>query len=306
MQPQTQSTDSQPDEVQQSALARALLCRLVPIIEDARPQITSPGAHPIGNCLFQYCCFAKERFSRFRAPKPLIGIVLKGRKELWLGDRSQHFRAGSVFVLPSGPELDVVNVPDRRSGKYESLLVELTRLPELIRRGSLVDALPAEAHSYRVRLTPMLVEAIAHAATELSTSVEGNTLAEFRLAEILTLLRSQPAGLALFGLSLHDRIERMIAANPARPWTTSIVAKELALGKSTLRRKLAEQNTSLRQIILSVRMDAAHQILANGEGNVLQASLAAGYISRSHFARRFRGAFQDSPKQVRQSLKHTK
>ena len=206
MQLQTRSADWPNDEARQPELAETLLSRLLPIVENALPQVKSAGAHRLGNCLFQYCCFTKERFSRFRALKPLIGIVLKGRKELWLGDRSQHFRPGSVFVLPSGPEFDVVNVPDRQSGTYESLLVELSRLPEPLQRRPLPEAPSAQNGSLRVRLTPMLVEAIAHAASELSATDEGSALAEFRLAEVLTLLHSQPAGSALLRPSLRDRI----------------------------------------------------------------------------------------------------
>ena len=301
MQRQIISAEFPHGEVRQAELAEALLSRLAPIIENEVPPGISAGTHQLGSCLFRYCCFAKERFSRFRAPKPLIGIVLKGRKELWLGETCQLFRPGSVFALPSGPVFDVVNVPDKRGGIYESLLVELSHLPEPLLRHPQPAAPSVQSGKFRVRLTPMLVEAIAHAASTLSGSTEASALAEYRLAEILTLLHGQPAASALFSPSLRERIALMVQADPARRWTASIIAKEAGLGESTLRRKLAEQNTSLREIILSVRMETAQQILANGKGNVLQASLAAGYTSRSHFARRFRTAFRESPKRFRRS-----
>lgn len=284
----------------QRRLSARLLERLKPLAADpARPRKT-PGVHGRGRQLFSYCCFEMERISRVSTPDPLIGIVLSGAKEFWLGDQGQRFGAGTVFVLPAGPEFDAVNIPDERSGLYESLLVEVSEVPlELANIPSRRRPPAAEGLDLKVRLTTELVDALAHAAIALQASDHATTLAGHRLAEVLLLLREQPAAHALFDASLTDRVAWLVLSAPARRWTAQDIGQELGLGGSTLRRRLAKSGTSLREVLSSTRMTVAHRMLASGEGNVLEAAVAAGYASRSHFVRRFRSIYGAPPSEHR-------
>ena len=283
----------------QRRLSARLLERLKPLAADpARPRKT-PGVLSHGRQLFSYCCFEMERISRVSTPDPLIGIVLSGAKEFWLGDQGQRFGAGTVFVLPAGPEFDAVNIPDERSGLYESLLVEVSRVPPELANISSGRRPVAEGLELKVRLTAELVDALAHAAIALRASDHVTTLAGHRLAEVLLLLRDEPAARPLFNVSLTDRITWLVLSAPARRWTAAAVGRELGLGGSTLRRRLAEGGTSLREVLASARMSVAHRMLASGEGNVSEAAVAAGYASRSHFVRRFRCIYGVPPSEHR-------
>jgi len=281
-------------------LRRQLLDRLRPLaMAPGRPR-KEHGVHVHGRNIFSYCCFSTERLAQVEIARPMIGIVLSGGKEFWLGEVSRRFSAGDVFVLPAGAKLDVVNLPDERRGLYESLLVEIPRLPP-----SIAKMPPLPLHAKRpdfdiaVTLTANLVDALAHAATTLATSDHAVVLGEHRLAEVLMLLRADPAARALFDVSLADRIRWMVASEPSRRWTAEDIAGRLAMGASTLRRRLTDAGTPLRSVIAGARMQVAQGLLASGGANVTAAVEAAGYTSRSHFVRRFRKVYGSVPSEHR-------
>lgn len=218
--------------------------------------------HPRGQQIFSYCCFTAERLAQFTIAKPVIGIVLSGAKEFWLGDNGRRFVAGDVFVLPGGATLDVVNLPDERTALYESLIVEVATLPPSVarlpfpaRRAAPLRRAASPDFDVGITLTAELVNALAHAATTLATSEHATALAEHRLAEVLMLLRDDPAARALFDAPLADRVRWIVSAEPARRWTAEEIGRRLAIGASTLRRRLGAEGTSLRAVLTSARME---------------------------------------------------
>ena len=281
----------------QEALRKLLLERLRPLAPDRARK--SHGMHAHSGQLFTYCCFTTERIAAFQPPRAIIGIVLNGAKEFWLGDVGQRFSTGQVFVLPAGAKLDVVNIPDERKGRYEALIVEVRNIPPAI--SAMPDVAKASGGQVKhdVTLTAELVDALVHAALTLATSDHAQILAEHRLAEVLMLLRDDPAARCLFDVSLRERIGRMVAAEPSADWTADAIAAKLGMGASTLRRHLAHDGTALREVLAAVRMEIARNLLERGEGNVTAAAEAAGYTSRSHFVRRFRSVFGSAPSEHR-------
>lgn len=271
-------------------LRASLLQRLRPLM--AR---RSGGMHVHGEQLFSYCALDRERIAAAQLPDPVIGIVLRGTKEVWLGDTGHVFPPGSVFVLPGGVPLDVVNIPGDESGAYESLLFAVPELPPGVERPPVRKAPQAGMRrEFGVPLTPDLVEAFSHAATIIADGASSQAIKKLRLAEVLTLLRPVPAASVLFHLGLAEEVALMIAGAPAQDWTVPRVATRLRLGESTLRRRLKAENRTFRGILREERLRAARAALAAGASS-LAAAEAAGYASRSHFSRRYREAFGTSP-----------
>jgi AraC-like DNA-binding protein len=279
------------------ALAHLLLQRLKPLASSLEAAGSAAGVRQRGAQLFGYCCVARERLARISAERPRIGVVLSGEKEFWLGDCGQRFVAGDVFVLPADVAFDVVNIPSDGSGLYESLLVEIERIPTALQRVA-ARMKTAGGLDMRVRLTADLVDALSHAAILLNRSDHATALAEHRLTEVLMLLAKSPAAACLFSQSLAERIAWLIGGAPSERWPADRLAAELGISSSTLRRKLTEQGTSLRDIQAKARMQLAHAMLVDGQGNLAQAASAAGYSSRSHFARRFRQIYGRAPAEV--------
>jgi AraC-like DNA-binding protein/quercetin dioxygenase-like cupin family protein len=271
---------------QSFALRSLLTQRLAPIAAQVQA-----GFQTFGPQLTTYCCLKRERIAAVVPPHPLLGIVLRGRKEIWLGDACQSFEAGAVFVMPRGVPMDVVNILDDRSGHYAALILEVKDLPESLLAGATAET---GTRSLQIPLTRALVDALSHAAGVTEGGAQGEAVQRLRLAEVLTLLQGEPAARPLFHQSLADRVVWLIRSDPARNWRVCDVAETLAMGASTLRRRLDAQGTPFRSLLRQTRMAAAQHALASGAA-ITSAAEAAGYASRSHFARQFRAAFGTSP-----------
>lgn len=253
------------------------------------------GVHTHAHNLFSYCALARERLAAIKLPHPLIGIVLRGRKEVWLGDAGRTFGPGSVIILPRNIPMDVVNIPGE-TGIYESLILEVPMLPEGVPPLTLAERLERETISptFSVTLTEDLVEALSHAATTIRAEAMSDKVKTLRLREVLTLLRPLPEARALFTAPLGDEVAWLIASAPSEDWTVERVAKATGLGASTLRRRLTLEGRPFRAILRAERLRAGRAALAAGASS-LSAAEAAGYVSRSHFARRYRESFGTSP-----------
>lgn len=274
----------------QDRLRRSLVSRLRSFMAPG-----AAGMHNHARNLFSYCAIERERLAAIKLDHPLIGILLRGAKEVWLGDVSQKFTPGSVFVLPRNVPMDVVNIPGD-SGIYESLILEVPKLPDDVAPLTLAERCRHEAASrnFGVGLSEDLVEALSHAATAIRDNEASERLRALRLSEVLTLLRQLPEARALFRASLSEEMAWLIGSDPTHDWSVDEVARAVGLGASTLRRRLAAEGSSFRAILRAERLRAGQSALKAGASPLLAAE-AAGYASRSHFARRYRESFGTSP-----------
>lgn len=252
-----------------------------------------PGWHSRGHHLFSYCAFDRERLASARLPHPVIGIVLQGMKEVWMGDAVTDLPAGSVFVLPGGRPLDVVNIPGA-AGLYESLLIQVPSIPDAVPPLSPDERKPRSGPVFRVPLTQGLGQALVHAATTIADDASAETLKMLRLSEVLTLLRPMPAARFLFQRDLDEDVAWLLNRAPDEAWTVTRMAEALGLGASTLRRRLAAKGLSFRGLVREARLNAARRAIDKGASSFAAAE-AAGYASRSHFARRYRETFGVTP-----------
>lgn len=242
--------------------------------------------------LFSYCAYEREQLRNITLPHPLVGMVLWGNKEIWLGDRLIRFKAGDLFAAPRGVPVTLVNIPDEAVGRYETMVMQVTHLPATLAPLNQRNAVAQS--SFDLEMTEDLAQALVHAATAISDQQVKQDLKSLRLAEVLSLLRSQHNAACLFEVSLAAEVAWLIQSAPAQAWTAATVARRLGLGMSTLRRKLAAQGTSLRKILVTQRMQAAQAAVMEGALS-LEAAELAGYSSRSHFSRRYREQFGSSP-----------
>ncbi|MBP1859981.1 helix-turn-helix domain-containing protein [Rhizobium herbae] len=273
-------------------LRSMLVDRLRPMMAPNR----TAGRYAHSNRLFSYCSIDRERFRAIELPCPIIGIMLRGYKEVWLGDTTHVFEPGTVFVLPGRVPMDVVNIPAGLTSGYESLLLEVPALPAgmtPLTAGEKTSIRDGD-RQFRVPLDLDLVNTLAHAATAIASEALGKAVKAVRLMEVLTLLRPIPAARPLFEASLPDEVAWLIGSAPSEAWTVERVAEHLGLGASTMRRRLAAEGTSFRTIVRVERLRAGQSALASGASSFAAAE-AAGYASRSHFARRYRESFGQPP-----------
>jgi hypothetical protein len=151
-------------------LSSALLERLRPMLAP----VGTTGRYQHGNRLFSYCSIERERLKAIELPWPVIGIVLRGLKEVWLGETAHVFKSGTVFVLPGRVEMDVVNIPTER-GPYESLLLEVPSLPPGM-APSIGQRPVIGSAGFTIPLDTDLVNALVHAATSIVSENAGDVL----------------------------------------------------------------------------------------------------------------------------------
>ena len=113
--------------------------------------------------------------------------------------------------------------------------------------------------------------------------------------EILLLIGHVPAIAQSGAATVSERVRHHIALSPMDPWRGQDLARLLGLSPATLRRRLAEEGTSLRRILTAERMRRARAMIDDGERNIAAIAAACGYSSRSHFAASFRSVHGSSP-----------
>lgn len=247
--------------------------------------------------LFSYCALTRERLIAVNLPAPILGIVLSGTKEIWRGMNSCTLRPGTLFVLPAGEPMDILNIPDEVRGIYQSMIVELADIEPIL------DPLPrsgaaANGQDFEISLTPHIVGAVVHAASELADGPARPVLRRSRLSELLVLLQDQRAAAPLFRMSITQRVLKVVGADLARDWKAPEVSRAIGMSQATLRRKLSQEGQSFARLLRTERMLAASRLLAAHEQSQFAAALV-GYASRAHFARHFKRQFGSNPHEFR-------
>ena len=283
------------------SLAADLRRRIIGSLEDTEGiQPTGPDTGTPITKLATYHARAVETIRDMTIDEPALIVVLDGVKEVHIAGDLFEFRPGEPFVLPAGRAFDIVNRPDETSGRYRAVFITLPR--DLVRRVSQAHprrtAPPVstrEPHDPGIDLTPQTVDTIAHAATALRRTGLDTSLAEHRVMEILLLIGHVPAIAQSGAPTVSERARHHIALSPMDPWRGQDLARLLGLSTATLRRRLAEEGTSLRRILTAERMRRARAMIDDGERNIAAIAAACGYSSRSHFAASFRSAHGSSP-----------
>ena len=102
---------------------------------------------------------------------------------------------------------------------------------------------------------------------------------------------------------LVGEIRRLLGNSPGKYPPIEVAASHLALGERTLRRRLADEGTSYKQVLLDFRMELAASYLRNDAMTVQEAAFVTGYSDPSNFHRTFSKYHGSTPKQYRESAR---
>lgn len=227
-------------------------------------------------------------------------VVDEGRKRIrWSGGECVA-RPGDALTLHPGEVVDISNTPGPR-GTY--------RARWLCWCADLLTIPPAPAPqrnegpriAQHARVGDGFRASVGRAFDALTDATQiPASIAIHRLHEVLLWLaergfRFSPPPPASLGL----RLRRLVAADPAAEWSMEGVAHATATSVPTLRRKLAAEGLSFRDLVQDVRMGHALALLQNTDTPVLQVAFATGYASPSRFTARFRARFGYLPTDIR-------
>ena len=102
---------------------------------------------------------------------------------------------------------------------------------------------------------------------------------------------------------LVGEIRRLFGNTPGLYPPIEVAASHLALGERTLRRRLADEGTSYKQVLLDFRMELAASYLRNDAMTVQEAAFVTGYSDPSNFHRTFSKYHGSTPKQYRENAR---
>jgi len=238
-------------------------------------------------------------FKRLFIENPVLIFVERGLKTIrWPGGECV-IPPGQAIALAGGQSLDVTNRPEA-DGSY--------RAHWLVWDDTLLAA-HADAHPHLAVIRHALpinpgsdeFAAAFHRATQaVEDAALPTAVARHRLGELLQWIGTFGSRFEqVQALTLSIQVRRLIGQDMARDWSANAVASAFAMSEATLRRKLADEGTSLSTILVDARMSFALTLLQSTAQPVTQIALAVGYQTPSQFAVRFRDRFGFVPTAVR-------
>ncbi len=99
---------------------------------------------------------------------------------------------------------------------------------------------------------------------------------------------------------LVGEIRRLLGNTPGKYPLIEVAASHLSLGERTLRRRLADEGTSYKKVLLDFRMQLAASYLRNDAMTVQETAFVTGYSDPSNFHRTFSQYHGTTPKQYRE------
>ena len=237
-----------------------------------------------------YACITARRehgASSVEIPQPQFAILLQGCKQVRTAQQSLEFAPGDLFLITRRCRIDVVNIPDPHSGLYLSAIVPMCAEALTAARALWNEPLP-QAGDALARLP--LAE---HGATLLQwrQALEHGHYTEARLAlaslAVAFCRRGHGSLLIPPEPSLGERIRDLIAAQPERDWQSRDFEAQLGLSSATLRRRLASEHSSVRELITDARLAHAMSLLYTTRLPLKTVAARVGYRSLGSFNKRF-------------------
>ncbi|MCL1122119.1 AraC family transcriptional regulator [Shewanella seohaensis] len=249
--------------------------------------------------MFEYDSKLAQSLSRVPVHQPSIIRVIQGEKSLLWQDDALAVNAEQLLLLPAGSHISFVNRP--MSGRYRAVQLLLPyELPSGVMLAATDRVIPKPTQTIS-RSVDFAWNALLHSLTlALPTSVQMHYLAALLLslpqqASVNWLYSHKPANVSQAVLGL-------LGQHPSAPWQQEDIADKLHMSTASLRRKLAQEDTSFRQLLAEVRLCQGLTLLQNSTDSVLQIALACGYLSAEKFSARFKQAFGLTPAAYRRTL----
>lgn len=246
------------------------------------------------------------KLSAVRIDLPLLILPLAGAKRLELGAWQDEILPGHFVIIHHATCLQVENLPSCIDGQsYRAWVIALPwRVVELARALLHTHAPPekrcATAPFSTGPITPLL-PMLQHLLTVLTApGTPDAALLDHGLLGVALALARNGYGHFLHAEdpSLSARIRLLISAAPEREWSSLDFEERLHMSGATLRRRLAEENTSLRQLLREARLHHGLALLQTTRKPVKSVAQACGYRSVPSFTRNFVAHFGIEPSSV--------
>lgn len=207
--------------------------------------------------------------------------------------------AGDILIVPNARSIDIEYIPDREHREFVALSVVLAE--EQLEAARLLLSVPPPAETGGIAAVP--VENFLEPLTRWTRAMhEGNRpLSLHAMVEVvLRLVESGHSGfLHPQAPSLAMRIRRLVTQDPAHNWNSTEIEGLTGLSGPTLRRRMAEESTTLRSVIADARTSEALRLLMTSHLPIKTVAARVGYNSVASFSRQFAERYGTEPSQFR-------
>ncbi len=277
-------SERQPERRSASALLASLL-------DLAR----SPDALPC-DCLRSV---QAHQVNQYDADGATLSFPLLGRFRYRERDRWREVCPGDILLVPTARNIDVRYIPDPDQGEFVALSVGL--LDEQLEAARLLLAAPPPpgtdeiaAVPFDTVLSPLMrwAEAMRHGRRTLSLLAMLEIVISLYESGYITLLHPRAPSLA-------TTIRRAVARDPAHGWSSAELEALTGLSGPTLRRRMAEEQTTLRAVIADARIAQALRLLMTSRLPLKTVASRVGYSSLASFSRQFVERYGTEPSSFR-------
>lgn len=229
---------------------------------------------------------------------PALILPLLGTKRVRETDSWFTVRPGEMLLIPGPRALDMENIPDEQAQEYRAIGVMLDdRVLEtarsLLSKMNFGEPGPALAVPLDDLVAPLLDWSSALLRNHQPLACHA------MLGVLLRLFDMGQGGLLTPGTpNLSGTIRRMIEDNPAHEWSSNDIEMAMSMSGATLRRRVAAEGTSLRDIITGARLAHALSLLQSTRLPVKTIAQRVGYSSVSSFSKRFSERYGVEPSRV--------
>ena len=254
---------------------------------------------PLSSCVIS--TRVRHRVSTVTIRDAILIWVRKGTKTLHSPHAAAEFKAGEVMVLAQGSQWDVVN-DIAPHGRYEALVLQfgsdaLRMFDDRHRSEFVVRPLD---HYTRLGLDAQLEQGIQHAADGLLSEALSSRLKLHRVLEVLLMLAERGCVLpSEKEVTWPDKVRRLVCQRPHAEWSLARIGDFFHMSESTLRRRLAEFNTTAGELVREARMETALMLLQSTQLSVSEVAQRCGYDSHSRFTAAFRARYGYTPSYLR-------
>lgn len=228
--------------------------------------------------------------------QPALVVPLAGTKILTEGQASAKLRPGRYLMIHRALRCTVENIPEH--GDYRAWCIAFPwRVIDLAR--SLLSAHappPPPGPNHTSGDLAALHAALRHLLAVLGAGADPGSTDHALLGVLLALHRQGDDQFRLAqDLSVAARIRLLVGGAPGRDWCSADFEERLHMSGATLRRRLAEEETSLRIVLRDARLHHALALLQTTRRPLRAIALACGYRSLPSFARQFEARFGVDP-----------
>ena len=249
------------------------------------------------------CCLRvnvkqEHTLSAVNFDSPVLVVLVQGHKRVRTPEGWLAFEAGEGFLVPQSMALDIENNPDPVSGLYSAIGIALDETV----LGAARQLLREQVTDTNRSLACVGLDEHADDLMAWLDALERRDLtrARYLMTGVVLRLYSQGHRGLLYPAAptLSVRIRAMVADAPQRDWSSADLESTLAVSGATLRRHLAAEGRSLREVIAEARLSHGLTLLLSTDLPVKWVAARVGYTSVSAFIKRFRERYGVEPSRV--------